>query len=117
MTSENHLLLAFNTGEQRITIASAKFSGLSALPFAFPDEPSHGLIERSGDAQSLSIAPDRSVNRVDLGAMPALQILQHRALVIVRGRDEVTIEQRAIVLHSVPQELDPGCFGHDEGLV
>src|SRR5262245_57645055 len=67
MTSDNHLLLAFNTGEQRITIASAKFSGLSALPFAFPDEPSHGLIERSWNSQSFSIAPDRSVNRVDLG--------------------------------------------------
>src|SRR5215471_18498688 len=117
MTSDNHLLLAFNTGEQRITIASAEFSGLSTLPFAFPDQPGHDLIERSREAQSLSIAPDRAINRVDLGTMPALQILQHRALMIVRGRDEVTIEQRAIVLHSVPQELDPGCFGHAEGLV
>src|SRR5215471_3541103 len=117
MTYDNYLLCAFNTGEQRITIALAEFSGFLTLHFAFPDEPSHDLIERSGDAQSLAIAPDRSVNRVYLGARPALQILKHRALVIVCGRDEVTIEQRAIVLHSIPQEFDPIGFGHDEGLV
>src|SRR5262249_6297256 len=117
MTYNNYLLCAFNTGEQRITIALAEFSGLSTLPFAFPDEPSHDLIERSRDAESLAIAPDRAVNRVYLGAPPALQILQHRVLMIVSGRDKVTIEQRAIFLHRVPQELDAVCFGHEEGLV
>src|SRR5262245_47236640 len=49
--------------------------------------------------------------------MPALQILQHRALVIVGGRDEVTIEQRAILRHTIPRELEYFCLGHKKGLV
>src|SRR5262245_26079416 len=106
LTRENNELLS----PQRNSAVSL------TLPFAFPDEPSHDLIERSGDAQSLAVAPDRSVNRVYLGAPPVLQILQHRALVIIGGRDEVTIEQRAIPLHTIPQELDSVCFGHKEGL-
>jgi hypothetical protein len=61
--------------------------------------------------------PDRAVNRVYLGAPTALQILQHRALVIVRGGDEVTIEERTIVFHSIPQKLDAVCFRHQEGLI
>lgn len=65
--------------------------GFSTLPFAFPNEPSHDLVERSWHSQSLSIAPDRAVNRVYLGAPTALQVLQHRALLIVRERDQVTI--------------------------
>src|SRR4030095_13326860 len=91
--------------------------GFSTLPFAFPNEPSYDLIEGSWNSQLLSIAPDRAVNRVYLGTPTALQILQHRARVIVRGRDQVTIEKRAIVIHCVPQQFDAVCFGHKEGFV
>lgn len=51
--------------------------------FFLPDQARHNLVEWRGHLEFFSVAPDLAVDRVDLCAPAALQILEHRASMIV----------------------------------